>query len=120
MARTLEPRNLRLLSGGNQQKVVVARWLLKGARLLVCSERPEGSTSVLASTFTKHCGRWPHGEWGYSWLPPDIEEVLSVCDRAVVCFAGRVSAQIDTATATEESLFLAMQGFHPEGDGNGS
>ena len=120
VARTLEPRNLRLLSGGNQQKVVVARWLLKGARLLVCNEPTRGVDVGARLDIYEALRALATQGVGILVVTPDIEEVLSVCDRAVVCFAGRVSAQMDTATATEESLFLAMQGFHPEGEGNGS
>jgi ABC-type sugar transport system ATPase subunit len=116
VAPALEPRNIRLLSGGNQQKVVVARWLLKGARLLVCNEPTRGvDVGARLDIYDALRGLAERGV-GIIVVTPDIEEALSLCDRVVVCFAGRVSAEIDTVDATEESLFLAMQGFRPGGE----
>ena len=113
VARALEPRNMRLLSGGNQQKVVVARWLLKGARLLVCNEPTRGVDVGARLDIYDALRALAERGVGIVVVTPDIEEALSLCDRVVVCFAGRVSAEIDAADATEESLFLAMQGFRP-------
>ena len=113
VARALEPRNMRLLSGGNQQKVVVARWLLKGARLLVCNEPTRGVDVGARLDIYDALRALAERGVGIVVVTPDIEEALSLCDRVVVCFAGRVSAEIGAADATEESLFLAMQGFRP-------
>ena len=117
VARALEPKNLRLLSGGNQQKVVVARWLLRGARVLVCNEPTRGVDVGARLDIYEALRALADTGAGILVVTPDIEEVLSLCQRVVVCFAGKVSAEIDSADATEESLFLAMQGFRPEGQG---
>ncbi len=116
VARALEPRHIRLLSGGNQQKVVVARWLLKGARLLVCNEPTRGVDVGARLDIYDALRALADGDVGIVVVTPDIEEALSLCDRVVVCFAGRVSAEFDTADASEESLFLAMQGVRPGGE----
>ena len=116
VARALEPRHIRLLSGGNQQKVVVARWLLKGARLLVCNEPTRGVDVGARLDIYDALRALADGGVGIVVVTPDIEEALSLCDRVVVCFAGRVSAEFDTADASEESLFLAMQGVRPGGE----
>ncbi len=116
VARALEPRHIRLLSGGNQQKVVVARWLLKGARLLVCNEPTRGVDVGARLDIYDALRALADDGVGIVVVTPDIEEALSLSDRVVVCFAGRVSAEIDAADATEESLFLAMQGVRPGGE----
>ena len=113
--RAMEGRRLRLLSGGTQQKVVVARWLAKGARLLVCNEPTRGVDVGARADIYDQLRDLADKGTGVVIVTTDIEEALVLCDRVVVCFSGRVSAVVDPRDATEESLFLAMQGL-----GNGS
>lgn len=112
--RALEARTLRLLSGGSQQKVVVARWLAKGASLLVCNEPTRGvDVGARVDIYDQLRGLASKGT-AIVVVTTDIEEALTLCDRVVVCFNGRVTAVVDPSDATEESLFLAMQGLAAE------
>jgi ribose transport system ATP-binding protein len=112
--REAEERKLRLLSGGTQQKVVVSRWLAKGARLLVCNEPTRGvDVGARADIYDQLRALADEGT-GILVVTTDIEEALVLCDRVLVCFSGRVTAEIDPRRATEETLFLSMQGLNGE------
>jgi ABC-type sugar transport system ATPase subunit len=117
--RAVEGRRLRLLSGGTQQKVVVARWLAKGSRLLVCIEPTRGVDIGARADIYGQLRDLADKGTGIVIVTTDIEEALVLCDRVVVCFAGHVSAVVDPREATEESLFLAMQGLGQGSDENG-
>ncbi|MGD0810611.1 MAG: sugar ABC transporter ATP-binding protein [Acidimicrobiales bacterium] len=118
--RAVEGRRLRLLSGGTQQKVVVARWLAKGSKLLVCNEPTRGVDIGARADIYGELRDLADKGTGIVIVTTDIEEALVLCDRVIVCFAGRVSAVVDPREATEESLFLAMQGLGRGSDENGS
>ena len=113
--RVLEGRSLRLLSGGTQQKVVVSRWLARQARVLVCNEPTRGVDVGARADIHDRLRALAAGGAGVLVVTTDLDEALVLCDRLVVCFAGRVSTEMSARTATESSLFLAMQGIAPEG-----
>lgn len=119
LPRSLEPRKLRFLSGGSQQKVVVGRWLAKGARLLVCNEPTRGVDVGARVDIYEQLRALAERGTAIVVVTTDIEEALTLCDRLVVFFSGRVSAEVAPAEATEESLFLAMQGLVTEGGEDG-
>ncbi len=111
--RALEGRSLRLLSGGTQQKVVVSRWLARQARVLVCNEPTRGVDVGARADIHDRLRALAADGAGVLVVTTDLDEALALCDRLVVCFAGRVSAEMAPRTATESSLFLAMQGMAP-------
>jgi ribose transport system ATP-binding protein len=115
----MEGRRLRLLSGGTQQKVVVARWLAKKARLVICNEPTRGVDVGARADIYHQLRDLADNGTGILVVTTDIEEALTLCDRVVVCFSGRVSAVVGTRDATEESLFLAMQGIGKGSNENG-
>jgi ABC-type sugar transport system ATPase subunit len=117
--REMEGRRLRLLSGGTQQKVVVARWLAKKARLVICNEPTRGVDVGARADIYHQLRDLADNGTGILVVTTDIEEALTLCDRVVVCFSGRVSAVVGTRDATEESLFLAMQGIGKGSNENG-
>ncbi len=107
----LEPsdvrRLVRLLSGGNQQKVILARWLLSGARVLLFDE-PTRGIDIAAKD---HVYRWIQrlAAEGKTILlfSSEIDEVLRLADRILVMRLGRIAAEFSGTEATEEKILHA-------------
>ena len=98
------------LSGGNQQKVIIARWLLKEARILLMDE-PTRGIDVNAKYEIQAELRRLTEERGLSILliSSEMEEVLDVADRILVMHEGRAKGIRPASAETQESLLqLAM------------
>jgi len=98
---------VRRLSGGNQQKVTIARWVAGGVRTMLCFDPTRG-----IDIRTKHqiyVLLRDLAEAGAAVLlyTSELKEVQLVCDRAIVIFGGRVVAEIGAADADEATLLRA-------------
>jgi len=102
------------LSGGNQQKVTIARWVAAGARVLLCFDPTRG-----IDIRTKH-QIYPLlrelADAGASVLlyTSELAEVQRVCDRVVVIFSGRVVDIFPAEIADEATLMRAAYGLADE------
>jgi ABC-type sugar transport system ATPase subunit len=103
-------REIRTLSGGNQQKSLLARWLMRGCDLLICLEPTRGvDVGAKAEIYRQLEGLARDGA-GVLVVSTDLPEILGLADRVVVLWRGRVEAELDPRSATEQQLLLAMQG----------
>lgn len=82
------------LSGGNQQKVIVARWLLERSRVLVLDEPFQG-VDIRSRRDIGEYLRAAIGDCAVIVLATDLDEILEVADRVVVLNAGRVAGEQD-------------------------
>lgn len=98
------------LSGGNMQKVVLARALARDPRALVVSQ-PTRGLDVGAAEFvhTQLLARRAAGA-GVLLISEDLEELLALADRIVVVYEGRIVGELPVAEATPERLGLLMAG----------
>jgi ABC-type sugar transport system ATPase subunit len=103
-------RNIRTLSGGNQQKSLLARWLMHGCELLVCLEPTRGVDVGAKVEIYRQLEGLARDGAGVLVVSTDLPEILGLSDRVVVLWRGRVQAELDPRTATEQDLLLAMQG----------
>ena len=85
-----EPSTVEELSGGNQQKVVVGRWLPSAPRVLCWTSRSAAWTSAPAATSAAAPARWRRSGAAVLVLSADVDEVLEVADRVVVLAAGEI------------------------------
>jgi ABC-type sugar transport system ATPase subunit len=107
--RTLN-RAVMTLSGGNQQKSILARWLMRGCGLLVCIEPTRGvDVGAKVEIYRQLEGLASDGT-GILVVSTDLPEVLGISDRVIVLHRGRIEAELDPRVATEQDLLLAMQG----------
>ena len=92
------------LSGGNQQKIVAAKWLATSPRVLLLDEPTKGVD--VGAKFEIHEIVRREASRGVACLvaSSDLPEVLSLCDRIVVMREGEIQGQIPAAAATEEAV----------------
>jgi len=98
---------VRRLSGGNQQKVTIARWVAGGVQTMLCFDPTRGidiRTKAQIYVLLRDLA-----EAGSSVLlyTSELKEVQLVCDRAIVMFGGRVVGKIEAADADEPTLLRA-------------
>jgi ribose transport system ATP-binding protein len=104
-------RNAGTLSGGNQQKVVVGRWLLGGTKLLILDEPTRGvDVGARAELYQVIRGLTEQGV-GVLLVSSEVPEVLGLADRVLVMREGRVIRQSAAGELTEEDVLdLVMAG----------
>jgi ABC-type sugar transport system ATPase subunit len=92
------------LSGGNQQKVILARWLMKGSRILILDEPTRGIDVHAKGEIQAHLRRLADEGLSLIYISSELEEVLEVSDRILVMHEGQVKGIHDARDATQESL----------------
>ena len=103
------------LSGGNQQKVIIAREFSRGGRLLVAAQ-PTRGVDVGSTEFIhrKLVDARDHG-MGVLLISAELDEVMSLADRIAVMYRGRIVGLLDAADATPELLgYMMATGNVPE------
>jgi ribose transport system ATP-binding protein len=102
---------VRLLSGGNQQKVVLGKWLAGGTRLFIFDE-PTRGIDVGAKVEIYHLmNRLTARGAGIIMISSELPELLGMSDRILVMHRGRIQAEFDAADATEERVLSAALGL---------
>ena len=97
------------LSGGNQQKVVLARWLARGPALLILDEPTRGVDVGAKSEIYAIIHELAADGIAILMVSSELPEILGVADRIVVMQNGRITGQLHRSEATEEGvLALAM------------
>lgn len=102
---------VRWLSGGNQQKVVIAKWLFSQCRLLIFDE-PTRGVDVGAKREIHHLIRQLAAQGvGILLISSELPEVLALSDRILVMRAGRIEGELPAAEATQEKILRLATGF---------
>jgi ribose transport system ATP-binding protein len=101
---------VRNLSGGNQQKVVVGKWLMRNARVLVFDEPTRGIDVASKIEIYNIINDLKKKGIGVMFVSSELPEVLGISDRIVVMCNGRITAELITKeTNQEEILHYATQ-----------
>ena len=98
------------LSGGNQQKVVLAKWLASKPRLLILDEPTRGIDIGAKVEVHRIISELAASGLGIILISSDLPEVIAMSDRILVLHEGRVTAEIERADATEERVMTAATG----------
>jgi ribose transport system ATP-binding protein len=102
---------VRLLSGGNQQKVVLGKWLAGDVRVFIFDE-PTRGIDVGAKVEIYHLmNRLTARGAGIIMISSELPELLGMSDRILVMHRGRIQARIDAADVTEERVLSAALGL---------
>jgi ABC-type sugar transport system ATPase subunit len=105
------------LSGGNQQKVVLARWLAKATDILILDEPTRGvDVGAKAEIYAIVDELAAHGV-AVLVISSELPEVLGLADRIIVMQEGRVTGELTSAEATEERILTLAIADHLSAEG---
>jgi rhamnose transport system ATP-binding protein len=95
------------LSGGNQQKAILARWLLTNPSVLLLDEPTRGIDIGVKAEFYDMIGELAAQGRAILLISSELPELLALCDRILVMAEGRITAEIPRAQATQETIMQA-------------
>jgi rhamnose transport system ATP-binding protein len=95
------------LSGGNQQKVVLGKWLATNPRVLIIDEPTRGIDIGTKAEVHRLLSQLAGEGMGILMISSELPEVLGMADRVLVMREGRITAEIDRADATSEAVMFA-------------
>ncbi|MBU9847759.1 sugar ABC transporter ATP-binding protein [Rahnella ecdela] len=106
-------QKLARLSGGNQQKVAIGKWLRSESQVLIFDEPTKG-VDIKAKTdvFRLIDGLAQQGK-GIIYASGEFAELVGLCDRILVLWDGRIVAELDAANVDEETLLVYSTGGTP-------
>jgi len=98
------------LSGGNQQRVVIAKWLAMAPKVLVLDEPTKGiDIGAKAAIHALMCEMAKAGV-GIIMISSELPEVMAMSDQVLVMHRGRITGEFNRENATEEKLMRAATG----------
>ena len=95
------------LSGGNQQKVVLAKWLATNPRILILDEPTRGIDVVAKAEVHRIIAALAESGVAILLISSELPEILALADRVLVMDSGRVKRVLDRSDATQETIMSA-------------
>ena len=105
---------VRRLSGGNQQKVTIARWVAGGVRTMLCFDPTRGIDIGTKRQIYALLRELAEAGAAVLLYTSELKEIQLACDRAIVIFNGRVVAEIPVEEADEPTLLRAAYDLPPD------
>ncbi|MBT2539000.1 sugar ABC transporter ATP-binding protein [Arthrobacter sp. ISL-69] len=98
------------LSGGNQQKVVLGKWLATGPKVLIIDEPTRGIDVGTKSEVHRLISELAGTGLAVLMISSELPEILGMSDRVLVMHEGRITAELSRSEATEETVMTAATG----------
>jgi ribose transport system ATP-binding protein len=98
---------VRTLSGGNQQKVVIGKWLLKNPRILLLNDPTRGIDVGTKQELYRLMRELAQTGIGILFYSTDYEELIGMCDRVAVCYGGKFVRELSGPDINEHNLITA-------------
>lgn len=95
------------LSGGNQQKVAIAKWLVSEPKVLILDEPTKGVDVGAKSEIHRIMSELASRGVGIIMVSPELPEILGMSDRILVMSNGRIAAEFSRAEATPDKIMMA-------------
>jgi ABC-type sugar transport system ATPase subunit len=102
------------LSGGNQQKIVLAKWLARGGRLLIVDEPTRGVDIGAKAAIHKLIDELAQQGVAVMLISSELPEVLNLSTRIIVMREGRIAGEVQRAEASQEAVLRLMAGVMAE------
>jgi ribose transport system ATP-binding protein len=109
-------QKIQFLSGGNQQKALIGRWLLENLKMLILSEPTRGIDVGSKAEIYRLIDDMAHQGMGILVLSTELPEVLGIADRIIVVREGRIVREFTRDEATQENLMAAAAVAHQAQD----
>jgi ribose transport system ATP-binding protein len=106
-------QEIRSLSGGNQQKVLLARWLATAPKVLIVDEPTRGIDIRAKAEIHRLLRDYAEAGNGVLVVSSEMPELIGVCDRILVLHEGRLVGDVNGRTATEQELIHLATGSVP-------
>jgi ABC-type sugar transport system ATPase subunit len=101
---------VRTLSGGNQQKVVLAKWLLTEPEIIILDEPTRGIDIGAKAEIYKIIAQLTERGATVIMISSELEEILGMCDRVIVLYHGRITAEFARDAFNQENIIKAAMG----------
>jgi ribose transport system ATP-binding protein len=111
---TRAQKEVRLLSGGNQQKVTIARWVAGGVQTMLCFDPTRGIDIRTKHQIYLLLRELAEAGAAVLLYTSELSEIQIACDRAIVIFGGEVVAEIDARDADEPTLLRAAHNLRSD------
>lgn len=98
------------LSGGNQQKVVLAKWLLTEPEIFILDEPTRGIDVGAKSEVYKLINSLARGGKAIILISSELPEVVRLCNRVIVLHEGKIKGELEKEEITQESIMLLASG----------
>ena len=95
------------LSGGNQQKVVSAKWLVSDAQIMIFDEPTRGIDVGAKQEIYELMGKLTEAGKSIIMISSELVEILRLSDRIIVMCEGKITGEMDIADATQEKIMAA-------------
>jgi ribose transport system ATP-binding protein len=105
---------VRTLSGGNQQKVVIGKWLMKEPRILLLNDPTRGIDVGTKQEMYRLIRELAQAGVAILFYSTDYEELIGMCDRVVVCYGGKLIRELKGADLNEHNLITAALNLSEE------
>ena len=99
------------LSGGNQQKVVISKWLMSEPRILILDDPTRGIDVGAKYEIYKLINQLAENGYSIIMISSELEEVLGMSDRVMVMWEGRSNGTLDIAAASQEKVMARATGI---------
>ncbi|MDX6330278.1 MAG: putative multiple sugar transport system ATP-binding protein, partial [Streptomycetaceae bacterium] len=107
-ARDIQRTLVKHLSGGNQQKVVIGKWLLRAPRIFILDEPTRGIDIGAKYEIYTVINKLAAEGKAVVFISSELPELLGMCDRIYTMSAGRLTGEITRQDATQELLMRHM------------
>ena len=101
---------VKTLSGGNQQKVVLAKWLLNDPEIIILDEPTRGIDIGAKAEIYKIIAQLAEQGKAIIMVSSELEEILGLCDRVIVLYHGKISAEFERSDFNQEDIIKAAMG----------